>query len=468
MERFFGLKKNGTTVSTEIMAGLTTFFAMSYIIAVNPSVLSKTGMPWGAVFIATIISAVVGTLIMGLFANVPYAQAPGMGLNAFFTYTVVKGLGFDWQQTLSMVFICGLLNILITVTKVRKMLIEAIPPVIQAAIGGGIGMFIAYVGILNIGLVKFSPDKTSAAGADPGLTIFNTPALWLFLIGLLISLFFLFFKFPGKWSILNRGGFLFSIILTSLIGIPMGQTVWASNLSNVGQAFQQLPTTFLAIFRPKGLPSLFSDPAKLPLILVTILAFSLSDIFDTIGTFVGTGRRAGIFSAEDEKALENGHGFSSKMDRALFADSTATSIGALFGTSNTTTYVESAAGIAAGGRTGLTSVTVAACFLLSLFAAPLFAAIPTAATAPVLILVGCMMMSDLKEIDWKQLDAAVPAFFGCTFMAFSYSISYGIAGAFISYCIVKIFQKKAKDVSPLIWIVSALFILDFTLQAVVA
>lgn len=468
MENFFHLKENGTSVSTELMAGLTTFFAMSYIIAVNPSVLSKTGMPWGAVFIATIISAVVGTLIMGLFANVPYAQAPGMGLNAFFTFTVVKGLGFDWQQTLSMVFICGLLNILITVTKVRKMLIEAIPPVIQAAIGGGIGIFIAYVGILDIGLVKFSPDKTSAALANPGLAIFNAPALWLFLIGLVITLFFLFFKFQGKWSILNRGAFLFSIIITSLIGIPMGLTTWQSQLSNVGQAFGQLPTTFLAIFRPEGLPSLFTHPEKLPLILVTILAFSLSDIFDTIGTFVGTGRRAGIFSVADEKALENGHGFSSKMDRALFADSTATSIGALFGTSNTTTFVESAAGIAAGGRTGLTSCVVATLFAISTLAAPLFAAIPSAATAPVLILVGCMMMSDFADINWKSLDAAVPAFFGSCFMAFSYSISYGIAGAFISYCLVKVFQKKAREVSPLIWVVSALFILDFALQAIVA
>lgn len=466
MEKLFKLKESGTNVSTEIVAGLTTFFAMSYIIAVNPGTLSASGMPWGAVFIATIISAVVGTLIMALVANVPYAQAPGMGLNAFFTFTVVKGLGFSWQQTLSMVFICGLINILITVTKVRKWLIKSIPPMMQAAIGGGIGLFIAYVGILDIGLVKFTKSD-NGAGYVPGLAIFNNKALLLFLIGLALVMILQVFPFKGALQILNRGAFLWAIIITSLIGIPMGVTTMAKSISIV-DAFKQLPQTFLVIFTDKGLPSLFTDPSKLPLILVTILAFSLSDIFDTIGTFVGTGRRAGIFSQEDEYALENGHGFSSKMDKALFADSTATSIGALFGTSNTTTYVESAAGIAAGGRTGLTSLVVAICFALSTLFAPLVSAIPTAATASVLIIVGCMMMSDFADIDWKDLTQAIPAFFAAAFMAFSYSISYGIAAGFISYCIVKVAKKEAKDVHIIVWIVSALFILDFVLQAVVA
>ena len=216
----------------------------------------------------------------------------------------------------------------------------------------------------------------------------------------------------------------------------------------------------------EGFPALFSDPTKLPLVIVTIFAFSMSDTFDTLGTFIGTGRRTGIFSAEDEKALENGHGFSSKMDKALFADSIATSIGAICGTSNTTTYVESSAGIAAGGRTGLTSVVVAICFALSAFLAPVVSAVPSAATAGVLVIVGCMMAASLKEVKWDDIAEAIPAFFAAVFMAFSYSISYGIAGGFIMYCIVKTCKGKAKEVHPIIWTVAALFILDFVCMAI--
>ena len=458
MEKFFKLKENGTTVSTEVTAGLTTFFAMSYIIIVNPSILSQTNMPWGGVFLATIIAAIIGTLVMGLFANVPYAQAAGMGLNAFFTYTVCFGLKFTWQEALCMVFLCGLINIVITVTKIRKMIIEAIPPMLQHAIGGGIGIFVAYVGMLNVDLITFTPDKatTEAVGATPGLATLNTPTLWLFLIGLLLAVVFTVLKI--------KGGMLLSIVLTTLIGIPMGLTSMSNSVS-IGDTFAQLPQTFGAIFSPEGFPALFSDAGRLPLVLVTIFAFSMSDTFDTLGTFIGTGRRTGIFSLEDEKALENGHGFSSKMDRALFADSIATSIGAICGTSNTTTYVESSAGIAAGGRTGLTSVVVAICFALSAFFAPVVSAVPSAATAGVLVMVGCMMAASLKEIDWADITVAIPAFFAAVFMAFSYSISYGIAGGFIMYCIVMTCKKKANKVHPIIWIVALLFIVDFVLMA---
>ncbi|MCH4209046.1 NCS2 family permease [Bifidobacterium sp.] len=452
MEHFFHLKENGTTVSTEIVAGLTTFFAMSYIIIVNPQILSKTGMPWGGVFLATIIAAVIGTLVMGLFANVPYAQAAGMGLNAFFTYTVCLGLKFSWQETMCMVFLCGLINIIITVTKIRKMIIEAIPEPLQHAIGGGIGLFIAYVGMLNVGFINFK-------SGVPSLSTMNQPVLWLFLIGLLLAI------------VLNvlgiKGAMLISIAATAIIGIPMGLTTTA-NMQSFSQTFSELPQTFGAIFTSKGFPALFADPARLPLVIVTIFAFSMSDTFDTLGTFIGTGRRTGIFSEADEKALENGSGFSSKMDKALFSDSIATSIGAIFGTSNTTTYVESAAGIGAGGRTGLTSVVVAACFVLSIFFAPIISAVPAAATAGVLVVVGCMMAASLKEIKWDELSEAVPAFFAAVFMAFSYSISYGIAGGFIMYCIIMVCKKKAKEVHPIIWIVSALFIIDFATMAILA
>ena len=451
MEKLFKLKENGTTVSTEVMAGITTFFAMAYIIAVNPNTLSQAGMEWGAVFLATIISAVVGTLIMGLVANVPYAQAPGMGLNAFFVYTVCFQLQFTWQQALSMVFICGLINIFITVTKIRKIIIKAIPQSLQNAIGGGIGVFIAYLGFLNVGFITFD-------SGVPAIATLNQPVLWIFLIGLVLAVIL---------TLKNvKGGILIAIIVTTILGIPFGVTTTTDTVS-FSEALSALPSTFGVIFTSEGLPSLFSDLSRLPLVLITIFAFSMSDTFDTIGTFIGTGRRSGIFSEEDEKALETSSGFSSKMDKALFADATATSIGAIFGTSNTTTYVESAAGIGAGGRTGLTSVVTAICFALSAFLATFVSAIPSAATAPALIIVGCMMVSSFAEIDWSNLEDAIPAFFAGIFMALCYSISYGIASAFIFYCLIKIFKKQAKDIHPIIAGVALLFILNFVLLAII-
>lgn len=448
--KFFQLRKSNTNVKTEVMAGLTTFFAMSYILFVNPSILAQTGMEWGAVFLATIIASVIGTLIMGLVANVPYAQAPGMGLNAFFTYTVCFGLGFTWQQALSMVFICGLVNITITVTKVRKYIMKAIPLSLQNAIGGGIGLFVAYIGFLNVGLVDFS------AGV-PALSKLNNPILWVFLIGLFIT---------AVLMLLNvKGAMLIAIIATTIIGIPFGITQFGETVSFT-DACSALPQTFLAIFREGGIVSLFSDASRLPLVLITIFAFSITDTFDTIGTFIGTGRRTGIFSEEDEKLMERGSGFKSRLDKALFADATATSIGALFGTSNTTTFVESAAGIGVGGRTGLTSVVTAICFALSAFLATFVSAVPSAATAPALVMVGVLMVSSFKDIEWNNLDEALPAFFAGIFMAFCYSISYGIAAGFIFYCIVKVCRKKAKEIHPILWVCTGLFILNFILMAI--
>lgn len=456
MDKFFKLKENGTTVSREIVAGLTTFFAMSYIIAVNPNILSGrgtewVGMEWGAVFLATIIASIIGTLIMGLVANVPYAQAPGMGLNAFFVYTVCMGLEFTWQQALSMVFICGIVNIIITVTKLRKYIIKAIPNSLQNAIGGGIGLFVAYIGLLNAEIINFD-------GGVPALSTLNVPALWLLIIGLVLTIVLQLLKV--------KGAILIGIVVTALIGIPMGVTT-TSNTISFSDSLNALPTTFGVIFTDQGLGSLFSDAAKIPLVLVTIFAFSVTDTFDTIGTFIGTGRRSGIFSAEDEKTMETSAGFKSKMDKALFADATATSIGAIFGTSNTTTYVESAAGIGAGGRTGLTSVVVAICFAISAFLATFVSAIPYAATAPALVVVGIMMASSFKEIDWSDFTEAVPAFFAGVFMAFCYSISYGIAAGFIFYCIAKICKKETKEIHPILWVSTALFILNFVLLAVI-
>ena len=433
------------------MAGLTTFFTMAYIIAVNPSVLSQSGMEWGAVFLATIIASIIGTLVMGLFANVPYALAPGMGLNAFFVYTVCFGLGFSWQQALSMVFICGVINIIITVTKVRKFIIKAIPNSLQNAIGGGIGVFVAYIGLLNVGIISFD-------SGVPAIATLNQPAFWLFLIGLVLTIVLLVCQI--------RGAILIGIVITTLLGIPMGVTTAADSVS-FSEACAALPTTFGAIFTAEGLPSLFADLSKFPLVLVTIFAFSISDTFDTLGTFIGTGRRSGIFSEEDERAMETSAGFKSKMDKALFADAIATSIGSIFGTSNTTTFVESASGIGAGGRTGLTSVVVVICFAISAFLATFVSAIPSAATAPALVVVGIMMTSAFKEIQWDDFSEAVPAFFAGLFMALCYSISYGIAFGFISYCIVKICKKEAGSIHPILWAATFLFILNFVLLTII-
>ena len=476
MEKFFKLKENNTTVSTEIMAGVTTFFAMSYILFVNPTILSLSGMPFQAVFLATIISATIGTLVMGLFANVPYAQAPGMGLNAFFTFTVVMGLGYSWQQGLAMVFLCGIINIVITITKLRKLIIQSIPESLQHAIGGGIGIFIAYVGLKNAGLLQFTSDQgsivssvvdgdkatnvVSNGGIVPALANFNNPAIILAVIGLILT---------TVLVVKNvKGAILLGIVATTIISIPMGVVDLSSinfQQNSLGNSIKELGTTFGAAFGPEGMPSLFSDASKIPQVLLTVLAFSLSDIFDTIGTFIGTGRRTGIFSKEEEESVMTSKGINSKMDKALFADAIATTAGAVVGTSNVTTYVESAAGIGAGGRTGLTSVVVAIMFLLSSFLSPIVAAVPTQATAPALILVGIMMLASFKEIEWTNLDEAIPAFFTSIFMGFAYSISYGIAAGFIFFVLIKVIKGKAKEVSPVLWIVTGLFIINFIVLA---
>ncbi len=423
---FFDLKGHNTNWSKEVLGGLTTFFAMAYILAVNSSILSGAGMPAGAVVIATAFAAMIGTLFMGLFANVPYALAPGMGLNAFFTYTVVDALGFTWQEALTMVFICGLINILVTVTKVRKMLIKAIPESLQNAIGGGIGVFLIFLGLVNVGFINFS-------SGVPALSDVSTATLGVFVFGLVLGIVLNVLKVPGAMII--------TIIVTTLFGlIPFGGqasvTDFEANSVSFVEAFQEFPETFGVIFTQAGFGSLFGNAAKIPEVLMAIFAFSMSDTFDTIGTFIGTGRKTGIFTDDDMKALENSSGFHSRMDKALFADSIATSIGAILGTSNTTTFVESAAGIGEGAKTGLASVVTAICFALSVFLVGPITAIPFAATAPVLILVGCMMLSSFKDIEWNKLEAAIPAMFAGIFMAFSYSISDGMAYGFISYVLI--------------------------------
>lgn len=478
LNRYFKLEENGTTVSTEIIAGITTFLAMSYIIFVNPAILAQSGMPTQAVFLATIFASAISTLFIGLFANVPYALAPGMGLNAFFTYTVVFALGFTWQEALSMVFICGIINVLITVTRIRKTLILAIPEFLQHAISAGIGVFIGYLGLKNAGLLQFVSDVTNivsvngqAGGTEingvvenvvtnggilPELVNLVQPEVLVVIVGLFITI---------ALMILNvKGAILVGIVVTTLLSMITGIVDFSAiNFADnsISNAFADLGETLFVIFTPAGLPSLFSDASRLPVVLMTIFAFSLSDVFDTIGTFIGTGRRTNIFSDKDIAELENSTGITSKMDKALFGDSVGTVFGAMLGTSNTTTFVESAAGIGAGGRTGLTSVATAACFVLSAFLSPLVSVVPATATAPALIIVGILMVASFSEIEWSDFSVAVPSFFASIFMGLSYSISNGIAAGFITYGLVKIVKGEAKEVHPILWVSMGLFILNY-------
>ena len=458
MEKFFKFKASGTNARTEIVAGITTFFTMAYIIFVNPDILSASGMSWDGVFVATIIATAIGTLIMGLVANVPYAVAPGMGLNAFFTYTVCFGLGFVWQEAMAMVFICGIINIIITVTKIRKYIIKAIPKSLQFAIGGSIGLFIAYIGLKNAGFLEFgATSEMTTAGADivPALAKFDNLGAIIALVGLVIIVVLMLRKV--------KGAMLIGIVCATLLAIVTGYVQLPSNLfENRMGAVGDVAFSF---FGKPGLGSMFSDSSKILPVLLVIFAFSLTDTFDTVGTFLGTGRKSGIFDDKDEKALAESAGFKSKMDKALFADSVATSIGALVGTSNTTTYIESAAGINVGGRTGFASVVTAVLFLLCLPFASLFGIVPSAATAPALIVVGILMAESFADIKWSELDEAVPAFMTVIVMAFAYSISYGIAAGFLFYCIAKIFKGKAKDVHPLLYVCTLLFLLNFVVLA---
>ena len=454
MKDFFKLQEAGTNVRREIVAGLTTFFTMAYIIFVNPNMLSETGMSWEGVFVATCLAAAVGTLIMALFANVPYAVAPGMGLNALFAYTVCLAGGFTWKQALAMVFICGLINIVITVTKLRKSIVKSIPESLQNAIGGGIGLFIAYLGFNNAALISFTGAYPSVT---PGMQPLNTPSLVLAVIGLMIIVILMVMQV--------KGAILIGIVATTIIGIPMDVTQIPASIFSDSGTWTGFREVAFAFFGGDGFVSLFSDPAKIPFVIVTIFSMCLSDTFDSIGTFIGTGRKSGIFDAEDEKALE-GSGFKSRLDKALVADSFATSIGALFGTSNATTYVESSAGIAAGGRTGLTSLVTAIMFLICLPFAGLIGMVPGAATSPALIVVGILMVEPFAKIKWADFSEAVPAFFTVAVMSFTYGITNGIAAGFIMYCITLICTKRAKDIHPIIAGASILFIVDIILKAI--
>ena len=450
LEKLFKLKENKTTVTTELLAGLTTFMAMSYIIFINPQILSLTGMDYNSIYVATILASMIGTLILGLVANVPYVQSAGLGLNALFTYTICGTLGFTWQQGLAMVFICGVINVLITITSVRKRVIKAIPTFMQDAITVGIGLFIIYIGVKSAGLIEFSVSLATngiakAADVVPQLSTFNTSEIILALIGIVVTAILVSKKV--------KNSYLLSIIITTIIGLFLGVTK-LPDFSNYSFIPSIAPT-----FMKTDFVGLFTAKAGLVVILMTIFTLVISDLFDTIGTFIGTGKKSGIFKLD-----ENGE-MPKNLERALVCDSSATIFAAILGSSNVTTYVESSVGIEAGGRTGLTAVSAAICFGLSLFLAPIVAIVPMSAIAPILMFVGLSMIENIVKIDWKDVLISIPAFFIIIMMPLSYSITTGIQFGFILYVVVNLVNKKGKEVSPIIYIFTLLFIIDFIYKA---
>ncbi len=433
LEKTFKLKERNTTVLKEVVGGVTTFFAMAYIIFVNPSFLSVTGMDRTAVMLATCVSAFIGTLLTAFLANVPFAQAPGMGLNAFFTYTICLGMGYTWQQGLAIVFLSGLIFLAVTLSPLRSKIIASIPAPLKAAISAGIGLFICLVGLLNAGIVTANNNLLDLGAITSGAPL-------LALIGLMIT------GILMAWKV--KGALFIGIILTTLIGIPMGVT----SLENVTVSFEGIsmaPTFFKLSFA--GLTSL----GVLPLI-TAIVTFAMCDCFDTVGTLVGTAGSAGMLDKNGN--LPGG-------DRALIADATATCLGALLGTSTVTTFVESSTGIAEGARTGLASVVTGLLFLLACVLAPVAGIIPSAATAPALIIVGMFMIGNVSKVDWKDPEVALPCFLTIAAMPFAYSISDGIGFGIISYTLIKVCRGKFKEVPVLMYVLTALFIAMYVLSA---
>ena len=456
LEKVFKLSENKTDAKTEILAGITTFMTMAYILAVNPSILSATGMDSGAVFTATALAAFIGTLLMAIFANYPFALAPGMGLNAYFAYTVVLGMGYSWEYALTAVFAEGIIFILLSATNVREAIFNAIPQNLKAAVSVGIGLFIAFIGLQNAKIViggstllqLFSVDKynevngVSASFNDVGITVL------LAIIGIIVT---------GILVVKNiKGNILWGILITWLLGIVCQFT--GLYVPNADLGFYSLLPNFS---NGLSIPSLSPIFCKLDFsgifslnFIVILFAFLFVDLFDTIGTLIGVSAKADMLD-------ENG-----KLPRikgALMADAVATTVGAVIGTSTTTTFVESASGVSEGGRTGLTSVTTAILFGLSLFLSPIFLAIPSFATAPALVIVGLYMLTNVTNIDFNDMSEAIPCYVCIIAMPFFYSISEGISMGVITYVALNLITRKAKEkkVSILMYVLAVLFILKY-------
>ena len=438
IEKIFQLSKKHSNVKTEIIAGLTTFLAMAYILAVNPGMLAATGMSQQSVFVATAISSGLACILMGVLANYPVALAPGMGVNALFTYTVCLTYGYTWEAALATVFVSGLLFVVISVTGLRKLIINAIPKNMKLAIGAGIGFFIAFIGFVNGGIVVSDPSTLVALGN------FKDPAVLLALIGVVLTIVLMARNINGAVFI--------GIVLTTVIGIVMRMC----GLEGISAALPALPTGVISVNLDfstvgaftRGFGDMLSQPS-LPLVL---FSFLFVDFFDTAGTLVAVGNNIGLVNEKGE--MEN-------IEKALLADSVGTVIGAALGTSTVTSFVESGSGVAAGGRTGLTAVTTGVCFLLSVLFYPVLSVVTSQVTAPALIIVGVLMAQQLKEIDWPDFSTAVPAFFTVIIMVLGYSISDGIAFGFIAYTVSKLAAGKSKEIQPVIYILDLIFIVYF-------
>jgi AGZA family xanthine/uracil permease-like MFS transporter len=428
LKKLFGFDPAKTTVRTEIVAGVTTFLTMSYILAVNPAMFGELdGMPIGSVFTSTALAAIVGCLAMAFIGKLPFGLAPGMGLNAFFVYSVCMGMGYSWQFALTAVLIEGLIFIVLTLTNVREAIVDAIPMSLRNAIGAGIGLFIAFIGLKSAGVVVADGATLVALG-----DITSGSALLAF-IGLIITGFLYARNVPGA--------ILLGIIITMLIGIPLGVTEFKGVVS--------VPESISPIFCQFEFDKIFSVD-----MLVVVFTFFFIDMFDTVGTLVGVCTKAKMI---DEKG--NIH----RVKQAFMADSIATTVGAILGTSTTTTYVESAAGVAQGGRSGLTALIVGGCFVVALFFSPLFLSIPSAATAPALIIVGLLMMEQVKNIPFDDFSESIPAFVCMIMMPLTYSISNGILIGMITYVLMNMICGKFKKLSPAIYILAVLFILKYIL-----
>ncbi len=435
LNRFFKLQEHGTTVRVEVLAGVTTFLTMAYIVVVNPAILGNAGMPVAAVAAATCLAAGIGSILMGLLSNYPLALAPGMGLNAYFTYTVVKGMGLPWETALGCVFLSGLIFLVLTVAGLRQLIVDAIPRSLFAAVAGGIGLFIAFIGLADAGLVAAHPATKVTLG---NLTAPNA----LLCIGGLILIGALQF-----WRI--RAAMLIGIVAMSLVA-------WAAGMTTFTPGSYSLADLGATAFRlDLAAPFHLGGDLGTALLEVTFV-FLFVDLFDNVGTLVAVTKRAGLMAPD---------GSIPRLNKILYADSTAAMVGALAGTSTVTSYIESASGVAAGGRTGLTSVVVGVLFLLCLLFAPLIQAVPTAATAPALILVGALMMGGLTEIEWSDVRTGLPAFLTLIMIPLTYSIANGLAFGITSYVALQILSGKIRKRDWLLYVLAVLFIIRFAYLA---
>ena len=425
LESFFKLKEHGTSVKTEVLAGFTTFLTMAYIIFVNPAILSQTGMDFNAVFVATCVAAAIGTMVMGLVANYPIALAPGMGLNAYFTFAVVKGMGVPWETALGAVFISGVIFVIITSLKIREQIVNAIPHSLKLAISAGVGLFLAIIGLKGAGVITGSEATMVTLGNVAA------PTTLLAVFGFFVIVALEYRKVTGA--------IIIGVLLVTLLSVLLGMT----EFKGVFAAPPSIEPTFMKMD--------IASAINAGLIGVIFIFFFI-DLFDTTGTLIGVSHRAGLLDKDGKLP---------RLKRALFADSTAIMAGGVLGTSSVTAYVESAAGTSVGGRTGLTAVVVAMLFLAALFLSPLAGTVPAYATAPALCYVAVLMTRGLAEIDWDDLTESAPAVITAVGMPFTYSIADGIAFGFISYAVIKVLAGRFRDLSPMVLVIAALFAVKF-------